>query len=76
MTSSVNLFLIGIQNVKPVNIQTAVNVHLLPLEEGGWNSPMRSMQMNSIGCTPGSNICCSNCVFWTFCFAHVTQVLQ
>ena len=34
MTSSADLFLIGIQNVKPVNMQTAVNVHLLPLDEG------------------------------------------
>ena len=63
MTSSADLFLIGIQNVKPVNMQTAVSAYLLPLEKGGWNSPMRSMQMNYIGCTPGSNICFSNCVF-------------
>ena len=35
MTSSADLFLMGIQNVKPVNIQTAVNAYLLPLEEGG-----------------------------------------
>ena len=68
MTSSTDLFLIGIQNVKPVNIQTAVNAYLLPLDEGGWNSPMRSMHMNSIGHTPGSNICFSNCVFLNFLF--------
>ena len=61
--SSADLFLIGIQNVKPVNIQTTVNVYLLPLDEGGWNLPMRSMHTNSIDCTPGSNICFSNCIF-------------
>ena len=41
MTSSADLFLIGMQKLKPLNIQTAVNVYLLPLDEGGWNSPVR-----------------------------------
>ena len=38
------------QNVKPVNIQIAVSACLFPLLDAGWNTPMRSIAMNSIGC--------------------------
>ena len=46
--SSVHLDLSGMQNVNPVNIHMAVNVNLLPLLEAGWNSPIKSIAMNSI----------------------------
>ena len=74
--SSADLFLIGMQNVYPVSIHTAVNAYLLPLDEGGWNSPIKSILTNSISSTPGLNICFPNCVFWTFCTAHTLQFLQ
>ena len=61
--SSADLFLMGMQNVYPVSIHTAVNAYLLSLDGGWWNSPIKSILMNSIGCTPGSNICFSNFVF-------------
>ena len=34
-TSCAVLFLMGIQNVNPVSIQTAVSVYLFPFEEEG-----------------------------------------
>ena len=33
--SSADLFLIGMQKVYPVNIQTAVNAYLFPFDDGG-----------------------------------------
>ena len=50
MTSSALLLLIGIQNVNPVSMHTAVDANLFPLLEAGWNSLIRSIAMNSIGC--------------------------
>ena len=38
------------QNVKPVNIQIAVSAYLFPLLDAGWNSPMRSIALNAMGC--------------------------
>ena len=40
----------GMQNIKPVNMQIAVSAYLFPLLDAGWNSPMRSIAMNSMGC--------------------------
>ena len=73
MISSADLLFKGMQNMYPVSMQTTVRAYLLPLDEGGWNSPIKSILTNSIGCTPGSNICFSNWVFWTFCSAQTLQ---
>ena len=35
--------------MNPVSMHTAVRVNLLPLLDAGWNSPIRSIAMNSIG---------------------------
>ena len=47
--SSADLFLMGMQKVYAVSIHTAVNAYLLPLDEGGWNLPIRSILTNSLG---------------------------
>ena len=49
ITSSVHLDFRGMQNVNPVSMHMAVKVYLLPLLDAGWNSPIRSIAMNSIG---------------------------
>ena len=59
------------QNVKPVNIQIAVSAYLFPLLDAGWNSLMRSIAMNSMGCG-GAEKCsshtnvCRGCYFAQF----------
>ena len=50
ITSSAFLDLIGMQKVNSVSMHTAISAYLFPLLEGGWNSPIKSMAMNSIGC--------------------------
>ena len=50
ITSSALLDFIRMQKVKPVSMHTAVRAYLFPLLDGGWNSPIKSMAMNSIGC--------------------------
>ena len=35
--------------MNPVSMHTAVKVNLLPLLDAVWNSPIRSIAMNSIG---------------------------
>ena len=40
----------GMQNVNPINMHMAVRAYLLPLLDAGWNSLIRSIAMNSIGC--------------------------
>ena len=57
ITSSTFLDFIGIQKVNPVSMHTAVSAYLFPLLEGGWNSPIKSKAMNSIGC--GGTLKCS-----------------
>ena len=49
ITSSAHLLFNGMQNVNPVSMHTVVRVNLLPLLDAGWNSPIRSIAMNSIG---------------------------
>ena len=75
-TSSAFLDFIGMQKVNPVNMHTAVSAYLLPLLDGGWNSPIRSMAMNSIGC--GGTLKCSffSCCNFMLCFAHVRHLVQ
>ena len=74
--SLADLFFKGIQNTKLVNIQIAVRAYQFPFDDGGWNSPTRSMEMNSMGCTPGLKDCSMNFLFSTQCFAHCEQPLQ
>ena len=47
--SSAHLDFRGIQNVNPVSMHTTVRVYLLPLLDAGWNSPIKSIAMNSMG---------------------------
>ena len=49
ITSSVCLDFRGIQNVNPVSMHTALRVYLLPLLDAGWNYPIKSIAMNSMG---------------------------
>ena len=35
--------------MNPVNMHTAVKANLLPLLDAGWNSPIKSIAMNSMG---------------------------
>ena len=44
-TSSAVLFLMGIQNVQPVNIQTSVNAYLLHFDEGGGTNQLGPLQI-------------------------------
>ena len=37
----------GMQNVNPVSMHTAIRVYLFPLLDAGWNSPIKSIAMNS-----------------------------
>ena len=77
ITSSAFFDLIGMQKVNPVSMHTAMSAYLFPLLEGtGWNSPIKSMAMNSIGC--GGTLKYSFWICWTFmlCFAHVVHALQ
>ena len=48
-TSSAVFVFNGIHHVNPVSIQQAVNAKWWPRLVGGWNSPMKSIQMKSIG---------------------------
>ena len=48
--SSVCLDLSGMQNVNSVNMHIAVSANLLPLLDAGWNYPIKSIAMNSMGC--------------------------
>ena len=43
---------------------------------GGWNSPIRSIQMKSMGCSDGLKIFLLNFMFSSLCNLHVAQVLQ
>ena len=47
--SSAHLLFSGMQKVNPVSMHTAVKANLLPLLDAGWNSPIRSIALNSIG---------------------------
>ena len=49
ITSSTCFDFNGMQNVNPVSMQTAVRAYLLHLLDAGWNSPIKSIAMNSMG---------------------------
>ena len=70
ITSSAHLDFSGMQNVNPVNMHIAVNAYLLPLLDAGWNSPMRSITMNSMGCGGDEKCSFFSCCILMLCFAH------
>ena len=76
ITSSAFLDFIWMQKVNPVSMHTAMSGYLFSLLEGGWNSPIRSMAINSMGC--GGTLKCSFCICCTFMlyFAHVLHAVQ
>ena len=49
MTTGAVLSGIGMHQVQPDNIQMTVKAYLLPRVLGGWNSPIKSMDIKSIG---------------------------
>ena len=56
--STVSAFLSGrgMQKVYPVNMQITVSAYLFPLEDGGWNSPIKSIDMSFIGAGSASKL--------------------
>ena len=49
VTTSTSVFVFnGTHHVNPVSIQQAVNAKWWPCLVGGWNSPIKSIQMKSI----------------------------
>ena len=74
--SSAHLDLSGMQNVNPVSIHMAVSANLLPLLEAGWNSPFKSMAMNSIGCGGDEKCLFLSCCVLMLCFAHTWKLVQ
>ena len=50
VTTSAAVFVFnGIHHVNPVSIQQEVSAKWWPCLAGGWNSPIKSIQMKSIG---------------------------
>ena len=70
MTSSVHFDFRGIQNVNPVSMHTAIKVYLLPLLDAGWNSPIRSIAMNSMGWGGDEKCSFFSCWVLMLCFAQ------
>ena len=68
--SSAHLDFSGMQNVNLVNMHMAVRVYLFPLLDAGWNSPIRSIAMNSIGCGGDEKCSFFSCCVLMLCFAH------
>ena len=57
-------------------MQTAVRAYLLPLLDAGWNSPIRSIAMNSMGCGGDEKCSFLSCCALLLCFAHTWQLVQ
>ena len=74
--SSARLLFNGMQNVNPVSMHTAVRANLLPLLDAGWNSPIRSIAMNSIGWGGDEKCSFFNCWVLMLCFAQNWQFVQ
>ena len=64
------------QNVKPVSMHMAVNAYLFPLLDAGWNSLIRSIAMNSMGCGGDEKCSFFSCWVLMLCFAHTWQFVQ
>ena len=76
ITSSACLLFNVMQNVNPVSMHTAVRADLLPLLDAGWNSPIRSIAMNSIGWSGDEKCSFFNCWVLMLCFAQTWQFVQ
>ena len=63
-TVSAFLFGIGMRKVYPVNIHITVKAYQFPLEDGGWNSPIKSMDINFMGAGSASKL---NLLYFTAC---------
>ena len=75
ITSSAHFDFRGIQNVNPLSMHTAVKAYLLPLLDAGWNSPIKSIAMNSMGW--GGDEKCSFFSCWVLmCFVQTWQLVQ
>ena len=66
----------GIHHVNPVSIQQAVNAKQWPHLVGGCNSPIKSIQMKSIGDMEGQKSFLLNFTFSNLCSVHTGQSLQ
>ena len=69
-------FSMGCINVNPVSMHTAVRANLLPLLDAGWNSPIRSIAMNSIGWGGDEKYSFFSCWVLILCFAQTWQFVQ
>ena len=76
MTSSAHLDFSGMQNVNPVSIQMAVRAYLFLLLEAGWNSPIKSIAINSMGRGGDEKSSFLSCCVLMLCFAHTWQLVQ
>ena len=59
-----------------VNMHMAVNAYLLPLLDAGWNSPIKSITMNSMGYGGDEKCSFFNCCILMLGFAHIWQFVQ
>ena len=66
----------GMQNVNPVSMHMAVRAYLFPLLDTRWNSPIRSIAMNSMGFGGDEKCLFFNCCVLILCFAHTWQFVQ
>ena len=57
-------------------MQITVKAYLWPCQEGGWNSPMRSIEINCMGCLAPLKWVFLNLTFATLCFACTGHFLQ
>ena len=62
--------------MNPVSMHTAVNVNLFPLLDTGWNSPIRSIAMNSIGWGGDEKCSFFSCCVLMLCFAQTWHLVQ
>ena len=60
-------------DVNPVNMHMAVRSYLFPLLDAGWNSPIRSIAMNSMGCGGDKKCSFFSCCVLMLFFAHTWQ---
>ena len=54
----------------------AVSVYLLPLLEAGWNSPIKSIAMKSMGFGGDEKCLFFNCCVLMLCLVHIWQLVQ
>ena len=74
--SSAHFDFSGMQNVNPVNMHMVVRAYLLPLLDAGWNSAIRSIAMNSMGCGGDEKCSFFNCRVLMLCFVHTWQFVE